>query len=63
MLFKTKIAGMNYVSDITTLFVDLKFNKIVKLKQEPHNPHDKNAILILCDDKKIGYIPRYKTEI
>lgn len=33
----------------------------IKLKEEPDNPHDPNAIMVLLDDKHIGYVPRIIT--
>lgn len=33
----------------------------IKLKEEPDNPHDPNAIMVLLDNKHIGYVPRIIT--
>lgn len=33
----------------------------IKLKEEPNNPYDNNAIMVLLDDKHIGYVPRIIT--
>lgn len=33
----------------------------IKLKEEPDNPYDPNAIMVLLDNKHIGYVPRIIT--
>ena len=31
---------------------------VLTLKLEPDNPHDKNAVLVLLDGKRLGYLSR-----
>lgn len=53
-----KIAGLNHCRGIADYLG--KFRG--ELVPEPTNKHDKNAIAILCDGKRIGYIPADETD-
>lgn len=33
-----------------------------ELKHEKRNRHDKNAMLVMCDNRKIGYVPKTVSE-
>lgn len=37
-----------------------EFATTASLRREPNNPHDPNAIAVVIDGKKVGYIPRAK---
>jgi len=57
-LYKSfKIAGLQYYE---ALFIinKLKVGKKLKLKIEPNNIHDENAVEIYYKKHKLGYIPR-----
>jgi hypothetical protein len=53
-----KIAGLNHRRGIADYLG--KFRG--ELVPEPTNKHDKNAIAILCDGKRVGYIPADETD-
>lgn len=42
--------------------MEIELNKILELKLEPDNEYDKNAIMIMNNNKCIGYVPRYYNE-
>lgn len=62
-LIETIVAGTSYVQNIKELEPQITIGKKLKFLREPKNEYDEKAILILNDDKKIGYIPREKNEI
>lgn len=47
-----KIAG-------SKIFVLAPFEGECDLVREPDNPHDPNAIMVLYQGKKLGYVPRF----
>lgn len=56
------VAGTRYQDDMKKCKDKLKVGDTLLLKPEKENKQDKNAILILYDEKinyKIGYVPRY----
>jgi hypothetical protein len=58
---RVMIAGQGYQFDVVQRLGgngDLPKYFVALLKREPTNPHDPNAILVLVDGKKIGYVPR-----
>ena len=51
------IAGLSYYEG-ALVFPRLKIGTKLKLKAEPSNRHDENAIVLTFEGHKIGYIPR-----
>lgn len=33
-------------------------NSVMKMEFEPNNPYDSNAVMLLLNDQKIGYVPK-----
>ena len=63
-LFKTHIAGTQYVEGIEELEPYLNVDDKLDFFREPDNPYDKRAIVIKnADGVKIGYIPRADNKI
>lgn len=56
------LAGTQFVSDITDFISTLNNGDRLELIWEKNNPFDSNAIKVLADDKKLGYIPRNKNQ-
>ena len=48
------IAGISHYQDN---LIDITYDSILKLKTEPENKYDSEAIQILFNDKCIGYVP------
>ena len=40
------------------IIAELKENMLLELSPEPENPYDQNAVAILFEGEKIGYVPR-----
>lgn len=51
------LAGFTYYDGLKA-FGKLKVGKKLKLKPEPNNPYDENAIEIYYKKIKLGYVPR-----
>lgn len=51
------IAGFSYYEGCIA-FKELRIGKKLKLKVEPNNNFDKNAVAIFYKDYKLGYVPR-----
>ena len=58
-LMDSSIAGFTYYDGLDVLS-ELEPGVLVKLKSEPENPYDTNAVSIYYKDTKLGYIPRGK---
>lgn len=56
---KTHIAGIPHRKPLLS---QLKVGDIVNLVHEPSNPHDPNAIKIICAGVPLGYIPKDETQ-
>lgn len=56
------IAGFAYYDGLDVI-EDLTLGKPVKLKCEPDNPYDPEAVALYYKDKKIGYVPKDKNEL
>lgn len=54
---RCKVSGTRYIDD-KSVFHTLQKNDILKMKREPDNRYDENAIALYFNDRKIGYIPR-----
>lgn len=52
------IAGSSYCESAGE---KLKIGTYFDLIAEPENPFDSNAIMLVCDGEKIGYVPRKDT--
>lgn len=62
-LFSTYIAGV-YYRDITVLEDDMDIKDIFFLKEEPENPYDKNAIIVISEKGYVlGYLPKSVNKI
>lgn len=40
-----------------------EIERLATLIREPHNPHDKNAIAVIIDGRKVGYIARTEAKV
>ncbi len=51
------IAGLQHYrgNDLAEL---IKEGDVLELRQQPDNPYDENAIMVMWHNNKIGYIPR-----
>ena len=54
-LFDTYVAGTTYLKDSRVLDEISKGDKLTLMRED--NPYDNNAILILFNKKKLGYVP------
>jgi hypothetical protein len=50
------IAGSSYCD--ATVLAMLQIGSYIELEAEPDNPHDKDAVKLLWEGEKIGYIPK-----
>ncbi|GHT79194.1 restriction endonuclease [Bacteroidia bacterium] len=57
----THIAGFAYYDGIDVI-EKLKIGTELRLKAEPTNPHDADAVAIYLEDAMLGYIPSEKNE-
>ena len=55
----THVAGFEHWYG-TEVAHKLRPGKKLKLRPEPDNPYDPNAVAVLCGKTKIGYVPRAK---
>jgi hypothetical protein len=55
--FYSKVVGSTFC-DGQKIITTLKPNEILQWKREPENKFDSNAILLLYNNQKIGYIPK-----
>jgi len=51
------IRGITY-ENRQQIIAELEENMLLELSPEPENPYDPNAVAILFEGEKIGYIPR-----
>ena len=56
-IIKTRVAGVT-CNNRQQLVKNLQPGQMLKLKREPYNQHDKNAIAVYQKDKQIGYIKK-----
>jgi hypothetical protein len=54
-IYKGYVAGYQYHNG-EKIANKIDREKQLALKREPDNPHDKRAIAVYCENKKIGYI-------
>ena len=55
----TKVAGNTYIPGGQELLAALKSNQELTLKRDKQNQYDKNAVEIIANDKRIGYLPAH----
>ena len=55
------IAGFTHYDGLE-LIDKLKLGTVVTLAAEPENPYDPEAVLVLYNNTKLGYIPKTKNE-
>lgn len=53
--FYTKLVGVTY-NGIQSILPKLRSGMFIEFRREPKNPYDANAILALCDGKRIGHL-------
>ena len=58
-LLDCHIAGFTYYDGLDVIN-ELKLGTQVKLKSEPDNPYDHDAVAIYYGDTKLGYVPQAK---
>ena len=51
------IAGLQYY-DILEIWKELQIGDVVELIPEPDNRYDRNAVMVRCKGKQLGYLPR-----
>lgn len=56
-LLEIIIAGTTFCDNLETVEDQIVAEKVLTMKREPENPHDKFAIAIYCDKTRIGYVP------
>ncbi|MCL2688132.1 MAG: HIRAN domain-containing protein [Methanobrevibacter sp.] len=62
-LLHSTIAGTSYVENIEKIEPKLEIGDRLNFYREPHNTHDKKAILVKHTGDKIGYIPMVDNEV
>lgn len=61
--YNIKIAGPTFAQEALSELYPLEWEHInILLEREPENEYDTNAIKVLANGKKIGYIPRLIAE-
>ena len=56
------IAGFTYYNGVD-VFENLKIGAQLKLKAEPENPFDPNAVAIYYQEEKLGFVPKDENEM
>ena len=56
-LLEIVVAGTSYCEDIKSVESTIVAEKVLTMKREPNNQHDKYAIAIYCDTIRIGFVP------
>lgn len=51
------VAGTTFCKEIKSIEPEIVPEKVLTMKREPGNKHDKHAIVIYCDNVKIGFVP------
>ncbi|MCF6280884.1 MAG: HIRAN domain-containing protein [Candidatus Polarisedimenticolaceae bacterium] len=57
LLQESPLAGFQY-HRANGVWAFLQMGALLRLKREPHNPHDANAVAVWFMNDKLGYIPR-----
>jgi hypothetical protein len=58
---RSVVVGMKYRKEADVKYFNVIANKLpvkAKLVREPRNKHDANAIMVVCNGRHIGYIPK-----
>jgi len=63
-----KVVGVTFDDEATGLnrqifLASMKTTDHVELVREPQNPHDTNAVAVVCNGNKIGYVGRQYVQI
>lgn len=61
---RSVVVGMKYRKEADVKYFTGLVNKFplkAKLVREPRNKHDANAIMVVCNGRHIGYIPKCQT--
>ncbi len=61
-LFETQVAGTNYISEISEKINAIQNGDILNIIWEKNNPFDENALKVIYDNQKFGYIPKDKNK-
>ena len=62
-LLKIIVAGTTYCKDIELVENEIIPEKVLTMKREPENKHDKFAISVFCNETRIGYVPAELNEV
>lgn len=57
------VAGPSHIEGIEEILKALEPGIRLKLVREPDNEFDDMAVLVLWDERKIGYLPRRNNEV
>ncbi len=57
LLQTSPIAGFQFY-DGDRLWSSLRLNDALHLVAEPENPHDEQAVKVMCKNNQLGYVPR-----
>lgn len=57
-LITVDVAGLHYIENIDEIIPKIKEKSNLELGREKNNKFDANAILVLFNGEKIGYVPR-----
>ncbi|MDO5823378.1 HIRAN domain-containing protein [Methanobrevibacter sp.] len=57
-LITVDVAGLHYIENIDEIIPKIKEKSNLELVREKNNKFDANAILVLFNGEKIGYVPR-----
>ena len=52
------VAGTTHCPQIAQVYPHLEKGMVLRMQRQPTNKHDKNAIAILYEKIRIGYVPR-----
>jgi hypothetical protein len=56
------IVGSIFIPGATDLIKRLRPNQPLVLARERSNPRDSNAVMVICNNRKIGYLPNVAQE-
>lgn len=62
-LLKIIVAGTTHCRDIELVENEIIPEKVLTMKREPENKHDKFAISVFCNETRIGYVPAELNEV
>ncbi|HNX89114.1 MAG TPA: HIRAN domain-containing protein [Paludibacteraceae bacterium] len=62
-LLEITIAGTSFSTGLQTVEQEIVPEKVLTMKREPDNKHDKFAIAIFVQDVRVGYVPAELNEV